>query len=489
MPCWLPPAEFALGTCMLCVPHCQSSTVCTGCGSPQHGICWGTKAWAMGWCVHLPALCAACVCVSLLQVRTFSRDELRSLFKVNPNIPCETHCAIKCTCDGSLEAMGSCRERATAAGGGDDAAEQQGILAWAHLAKALDSPDPTWGTMSSFARDNFVTYVFSDHVLGEQSSAGPGRGPGAAAAAAGQGGSSGRAAAAGGKRRAPDSGGGSSGSEADQSSDEEAEDASTDDEGQGGSGSRGKPSKLPLQQRQQPPARGQFGKPAASRPAAGGASYPAAAGAAAAAGAGAVASLPAHAGLPPKPRPSTAAAAAGPARAEKAAPAAARRRAASAVQAKAAPAAGGDATGNSTAAAGNSTGPAGRRRKSAPAATQRSKPSSKKAAAAQQSKHKASPEAAAAPEPAPHPLSAAAAPRWTSDDLQGPTSAGADASPGAAAANAVAARGDAASPLPDALHPGQLESLVAELCPQMSDPLDDTPMGFGCGDSSDGDFM
>lgn len=43
--------------------------------------------------------------------------------------------------------------------------QQQGVLAWAHLANASDSPDPTWQAMLPFVRDNFVTYVFSDHVL------------------------------------------------------------------------------------------------------------------------------------------------------------------------------------------------------------------------------------------------------------------------------------------------------------------------------------
>jgi hypothetical protein len=43
--------------------------------------------------------------------------------------------------------------------------QQQGVLAWAHLAKASDSPDPTWQAMPPFVRDNFVTFVFSDHVL------------------------------------------------------------------------------------------------------------------------------------------------------------------------------------------------------------------------------------------------------------------------------------------------------------------------------------
>jgi hypothetical protein len=33
--------------------------------------------------------------------RTFSRDELRALFQVNPSALCDTHDAIKCGCDGS----------------------------------------------------------------------------------------------------------------------------------------------------------------------------------------------------------------------------------------------------------------------------------------------------------------------------------------------------------------------------------------------------
>lgn len=114
--------------------------------------------------VQLHALETRLTCV---QVRTFSKDELRSLFRVNPTIACETHNAIKCSCDGSVEAMESCSERAAAAAAGssNSEAEQQGVLAWAHLAKASHSPDPTWQAMTSFVRDNYVTYVFSDHVL------------------------------------------------------------------------------------------------------------------------------------------------------------------------------------------------------------------------------------------------------------------------------------------------------------------------------------
>lgn len=46
----------------------------------------------------------------------------------------------------------------------------------------------------------------------------------------------------------------------------------------------------------------------------------------------------------------------------------------------------------------------------------------------------------------------------------------------------------APSPPQFALMPGQLDDLVSELCPQLSDPLDETPMLLGNSDS-DSDFM
>lgn len=157
-----------------------------------------------------PPLLSTCT-----QVRTFSRDELRSLFKVDPAIACETHKAIKCGCDGSLDAMACCKERAAAAAAGGDAAE--GILAWAHLARAVDSPDPTWQSMASFVRDNFVTFLFSDHVLDQpapspacNSSGSDDEGDGGAAAAA-AGGAAAPPPAASSRAPAAASGGGSSG--------------------------------------------------------------------------------------------------------------------------------------------------------------------------------------------------------------------------------------------------------------------------------------
>jgi hypothetical protein len=134
-------------------------------------------------------------------VRTFSRDELRSLFRVDPGTPCDTHKAIKCGCDGSARAAAAKAKdvaasalaaAASAAGGGGVAGSSgggggggggggdQGVSAWAHLADAADSPDPTWQVVSSFTREKFVTYVFSDHTLAD-----PGVPPVAGAAARG----------------------------------------------------------------------------------------------------------------------------------------------------------------------------------------------------------------------------------------------------------------------------------------------------------------
>jgi hypothetical protein len=119
------------------------------------------------------------------QVRTFSAEELRSLFRVDPTTPCDTHAAIKCSCDGSAAtaaakasafaaaaarcqaAQGADGSRAAEGGADKDPLEQQGLAAWAHLRSAADVPDPTWGHMGDWLRDRFVTYVFSDHVLQE----------------------------------------------------------------------------------------------------------------------------------------------------------------------------------------------------------------------------------------------------------------------------------------------------------------------------------
>lgn len=378
--------------------------------------------------------------VLLLQVRTFSRDELRSLFKVNPNIACETHTAIKCTCDGSVEAMATCRERAAAAGGGsDDAAEQQGVLAWAHLARALDSPDPTWGAMSSWVRDNFVSYVFSDHVLDGQSS----RGKPAAS-----------------KKRPADPSNGS-GSDADEDEDE----ADADDEGD--SDAEGVTAKAAgrsaLGSTSQPVSiqapRAIFSKPAGSSAAAAAAAVaetacdavdaaahdttpPCSSAQQTAGGASAEAAAEAPAAaaakLPPKPRPSAKAQS----QPRKPAAPAARRRSA------AAPASQKADTGKGAA----------RRRKSAPAATTAGSSTGRKKTAAEKGNKGTSGAAAAA-----------AAPDLSSFAFKPSAAGSVEEAAGGGARDDAAAAGD----------------MGADLCPQLSDPLDDTPMDY----SSDGDFM
>jgi hypothetical protein len=67
--------------------------------------------------------------------------------------------------------------------------------------------------------------------------------------------------------------------------------------------------------------------------------------------------------------------------------------------------------------------------------------------------------------------------------------AGSGSAVAAAAAGGGADSGSAGAPSPpqDALAPGQLDDRVSELCPQMSDPLDDTPMRLDS--DSDSDFM
>ncbi|KAF8064561.1 rhp54 [Scenedesmus sp. PABB004] len=167
------------------------------------------------------------------EVRTFSRDELRSLFRVNPATRCETHAAIKCGCDGSAEAMASCAERAAAAAASSGAggeAEQQGVMVWAHLTRAADSPDPTWQAMKDFARDNYVTYVFSDHVLDGAPAVPPG------------------AARRGAKRRRAD---GDDGEEEDEEEEEEEEEAPEEEAVGGSDGDEGGDSGRQRQQQHQ----------------------------------------------------------------------------------------------------------------------------------------------------------------------------------------------------------------------------------------------
>ncbi|PNH11826.1 DNA repair and recombination protein RAD54B [Tetrabaena socialis] len=179
-------------------------------------------------------LSAAIVDDTAAQSRTFSREELKALFEVNTTTRCDTHGSIKCSCDGSAatarekqqqfkaEAAAAAAAAAVAAaaaaaaaasaaaaaaaaatadegadgdeGGGGNAAAapkhqkagdkgeggehgaavDDGILRWAHLGSMADSVDPIWTGMSSWLRDKFTTYLFSDHIVNDSPQEAPG---------------------------------------------------------------------------------------------------------------------------------------------------------------------------------------------------------------------------------------------------------------------------------------------------------------------------
>ncbi|MEW5317192.1 MAG: hypothetical protein WDW38_008516 [Sanguina aurantia] len=103
------------------------------------------------------------------QSRQFSTEELRGLFKVDPQVVCDTHTAIKCKCKGGLEDMqhkhASNFRDAGSSSAGASTELADGIQQWAHLASPVDSPDSTWRNIPSFVRDRFITYLFSDHIV------------------------------------------------------------------------------------------------------------------------------------------------------------------------------------------------------------------------------------------------------------------------------------------------------------------------------------
>ncbi|KAK9817924.1 hypothetical protein WJX72_004324 [[Myrmecia] bisecta] len=101
-------------------------------------------------------------------VPQFSREELRGLFKIQQDTVCDTHTAITCPCTGHTCYPAGSRE------------ESEGLLAWAHLQDASGAADPVWQRMSSWIRDKFVTFLFSDHTVRRKQK--PGSTPGAAAA-------------------------------------------------------------------------------------------------------------------------------------------------------------------------------------------------------------------------------------------------------------------------------------------------------------------
>ncbi|KAI3429643.1 hypothetical protein D9Q98_005729 [Chlorella vulgaris] len=154
--------------------------------------------------------------------RTFSRDELKALFRVDPQIQCDTHTAIKCSCDGSwpraLEpvilqprppqqaqqpvgdgdnstssdaGMTSGKQLpATASGKASGkasaesapqvsppppqqpqqpaAANPGSVLSWAHVRDVTLLPDRVWQRVSAPIRNAYITFAFSDFNLEEK---------------------------------------------------------------------------------------------------------------------------------------------------------------------------------------------------------------------------------------------------------------------------------------------------------------------------------
>lgn len=84
--------------------------------------------------------------------RHFSSDELRQLFHCDPDVKCDTHVALRCTCgalgDGPVKARN--KQAAGVEGGaegevggeaGEPEGDGRGLLAWAHFVDAGNSPD------------------------------------------------------------------------------------------------------------------------------------------------------------------------------------------------------------------------------------------------------------------------------------------------------------------------------------------------------------
>lgn len=97
--------------------------------------------------------------------RTFARDELKALFKVDLNNACDTHTAIKCECAGNGAGNGRPGTARNHTRRGD------GILSWFHTTDVSTIPDPAWSVMSDFIRSKFITYAFSDHLVEESDEA------------------------------------------------------------------------------------------------------------------------------------------------------------------------------------------------------------------------------------------------------------------------------------------------------------------------------
>ncbi|KAL4855183.1 Protein CHROMATIN REMODELING 25 [Chlorella vulgaris] len=159
--------------------------------------------------------------------RTFSRDELKALFRVDPQIQCDTHTAIKCSCDGSwpraqepvagagrILQPGPPQQAQQPVGDGDNstgsdtgttsakqlpatasgkasgkaaaesapqvsppppqqpqqpaAANPGSVLSWAHVRDVTLLPDRVWQRVSAPIRNAYITFAFSDFNFEEK---------------------------------------------------------------------------------------------------------------------------------------------------------------------------------------------------------------------------------------------------------------------------------------------------------------------------------
>ncbi|KAL4421506.1 hypothetical protein ABPG75_010797 [Micractinium tetrahymenae] len=120
--------------------------------------------------------------------RTFSKDELKALFRVGPAVQCDTHAAIKCTCGGcwprptadepgpaarqsedSEEGWEDDEEEGGGGKGGAAAAANPGsVLSWAHVKDVTQLPDAVWHKVAAPIRNSFITFAFSDFNLEEK---------------------------------------------------------------------------------------------------------------------------------------------------------------------------------------------------------------------------------------------------------------------------------------------------------------------------------
>jgi len=117
------------------------------------------------------------------QQRSFSSDELKSLFKIDNATICDTHNAIKCNCNGSAATMrakedeaierkmrqrdatqGRAEGKDQGQGSASEGEKEAGVKDWAHLRDSSFSPDQVLRDMN-FMVAKTITFIMSDHVM------------------------------------------------------------------------------------------------------------------------------------------------------------------------------------------------------------------------------------------------------------------------------------------------------------------------------------